>query len=190
MHQRLSARAGRPRTGCPPSETRAVSIPSSSRTGKTSISRCGSGMPGGGAPGRGTLAPCTGTGDARCRLAGQRTSRRVRTRVRARSIPRRESAASYAVRIALLDWPVLLVHLVVRRELGPIRARARGARAGAAQGGLRAPVELATVGLAEALRRQYGLLLLRFTGGLPQHFRRASQATTTGTRAAPPSDPV
>ncbi len=94
------------------------------------------------------------------------------------------------LRIALLDWPVLLVHLVVRRELGPIRARAHGARAGAARGGLRAPVELATVGLAEALRRQYGLLLLRFTGGLPQHFRRASQATTTGTRAAPPSDPV
>ena len=94
------------------------------------------------------------------------------------------------LRIALLDWPVLLVHLVVRRELGPIRARIHGARAGAAHGGLRAPVELATVGLAEALRRQYGLLLLRFTGGLPQHFRRASQATTTGTRAAPPSDPV
>jgi N-acetylglucosaminyl-diphospho-decaprenol L-rhamnosyltransferase len=93
------------------------------------------------------------------------------------------------MRIAMLDWPVLLVHLVVRRELDPIRFRIRGARAGAARSGLRAPVELAGVGLAEALRRQYGLLLLRLTGGLPQHFRDGSRAATTGTRGAPPSNP-
>ena len=90
------------------------------------------------------------------------------------------------VRIALLDWPVLLVHLLVRRELGPIRARARGARAGRRRAGLRPPVELATVGLGEALRRQYGLILLRLTGRLPEHFRERAPATTTGTRATPP----
>jgi N-acetylglucosaminyl-diphospho-decaprenol L-rhamnosyltransferase len=94
------------------------------------------------------------------------------------------------LRIALLDWPVLVVHLVVRRELGPIRARLRGARAGAARSGLRAPVELATVGLLEALGRQYGLLLLRFTGRLPEHFRQGPRGATTDTRAAPPSDPA
>ena len=137
-------------------------------------------------------APSTGT--AQTLGAGSPAQRRLDAfgrGVRARASYRVSSLGPLTrLRIALLDWPVLLVHLVVRRELGPIRARAHGARAGAAHGGLRAPVELATVGLAEALRRQYGLLLLRFTGGLPQHFRRASQATTTGTRAAPPSDPV
>jgi len=92
------------------------------------------------------------------------------------------------LRIALLDWPVLLVHLVVRRELGPIRARARGAREGRRRPGLRPPVELAGVSLGEALRRQYGLILLRLTGRLPEHFRAREPATTTGTRAAPPSD--
>lgn len=74
------------------------------------------------------------------------------------------------LQIMLLDWPVLLVHLVVRREVGPIRSRFRGARAGSGQAGLRAPVELATVGLLAALQRQYGLLLLRLTGRLPKHF--------------------
>lgn len=93
-------------------------------------------------------------------------------------------------RIALLDWPVLVVHLVARRELAPIRARAAGARAGERQRALRPPVELAGVGLLEGLRRQYGLILLRLTGRLPQHFRERSPAATTGTRAAPPSDPA
>ena len=92
------------------------------------------------------------------------------------------------LQIAVLDWPVLLVHLLLRRELGPIRARARGAREGRIAPGLRPPVELATVGLGEALRRQYGLILLRATGRLPAHFREHAPATTTGTRAAPPSD--
>jgi len=90
-------------------------------------------------------------------------------------------------KIAILDWPVLLVHLVVRRELGPIRARSRGAREGRRATGLRPPVELAAVSLGEALRRQYGLILLRLTGRLPEHFREHGPATTTGTRAAPPS---
>jgi N-acetylglucosaminyl-diphospho-decaprenol L-rhamnosyltransferase len=91
-------------------------------------------------------------------------------------------------KIAVLDWPVLLVHLVLRRELGPVRARARGARDGRLAPGLRPPVELATVGLGEALRRQYGLILLRLTGRLPAHFREHAPATATGTRATPPSD--
>lgn len=93
------------------------------------------------------------------------------------------------MRIALLDWPVLAVHLVVRRELGPIRARARGQRAGRRAAPLRAPFELATVSLATALRRQYGLLVLRLSGRLPAHFRAIGRAEATGTRGAPPSAP-
>ncbi len=80
------------------------------------------------------------------------------------------------LRIALLDWPVLLVHLVVRRETGPIRARVRGTRAGHAAAALPAPVELATVRLSTALGRQYGLLLLRLTGRLPAHFTEQGSA--------------
>ena len=88
----------------------------------------------------------------------------ARYRVARRSVPSR-------LRIAALDWPVLLVHLVVRRELGPLRERWRGTRAGLARPALRAPVELAQVSFGEALRRQYALLWLRARGGLPSHFR-------------------
>ena len=72
--------------------------------------------------------------------------------------------------VALLDWPVLLVHLVVRRELAPIRERRRGTRVGLARPPLRAPFELATVPVGTAFRRQLDLLRLRATGGLPSHF--------------------
>ena len=72
--------------------------------------------------------------------------------------------------IAALDWPVLVVHLLVRRELGPLRERRRGTRAGLARPPLRAPLELATVRFSEALRRQLDLLRLRATGNLPTHF--------------------
>jgi GT2 family glycosyltransferase len=78
------------------------------------------------------------------------------------------------LQIAALDWPVLVVHLVVRRELGPIRERLRGRRAGLSRPPLRAPFELARVSFAEALTRQARQLSLRFTGGLPSHFARAS----------------
>jgi GT2 family glycosyltransferase len=74
------------------------------------------------------------------------------------------------VEIAALDWPVLLVHLLVRRELGPLRERRRGTRLGQAREPLRAPFELATLSFSEALRRQLGLLRLRATGTLPAHF--------------------
>ncbi len=73
-------------------------------------------------------------------------------------------------KIAALDWPVLVVHLVVRRELDPIRERRRGTRAGLARPPLRAPFELATVSFREALSRQLGLLRLRASGNLPSHF--------------------
>jgi len=78
------------------------------------------------------------------------------------------------VQIAALDWPVLVVHLLVRRELGPIRERRRGRRAGLSRPPLRAPFELARVSFAEALARQARQLSLRFTGGMPSHFARAS----------------
>jgi GT2 family glycosyltransferase len=73
-------------------------------------------------------------------------------------------------KIAVLDWPVLLVHLVVRRELAPIRERRRGTRSGLARPPLRAPFELAVVSVREALSRQLGLLRLRAGGALPSHF--------------------
>ena len=76
--------------------------------------------------------------------------------------------------IALLDWPVLVVHLVVRREAGPLRERWRGTRQGNARPPLRPPFELARVSVREALRRQFGLLRLRATGELPSHFSQSS----------------
>ena len=80
------------------------------------------------------------------------------------------TSISTRAKIAVLDWPVLLVHLVVRRETAPLRERARGTRAGLGRAGLRAPLELARVSFREAFGRQLGLLRLRATGGLPSHF--------------------
>jgi N-acetylglucosaminyl-diphospho-decaprenol L-rhamnosyltransferase len=80
------------------------------------------------------------------------------------------------IAIALLDWPVLAVHLVVRREVGPLRERWRGTRAGLARPPLRAPFELALVSVREALRRQGALLRLRATGELPSHFTETGAA--------------
>jgi GT2 family glycosyltransferase len=74
------------------------------------------------------------------------------------------------LQIAALDWPVLVVHLVVRREAGPIRERIRGTRAGLARPPLRAPLELATVSFREALSRQARQLRMRVSGTLPSHF--------------------
>ncbi len=73
-------------------------------------------------------------------------------------------------KIALLDWPVLVVHLLARREIGPLRARAAGRRAGLQREPQRAPLELATVSFRKAVGRQVGLLRLRFSGKLPEHF--------------------
>jgi N-acetylglucosaminyl-diphospho-decaprenol L-rhamnosyltransferase len=73
-------------------------------------------------------------------------------------------------KIATLDWPVLVVHLVVRRELDPIRERRRGTREGRTRSPLRAPLELAAVSFREALTRQLDLLRLRASGELPSHF--------------------
>jgi len=87
----------------------------------------------------------------------------ARYRVARRSLLKR-------VQIALLDWPVLVVHLLVRREAGPLRERWRGTRAGLARPPLRAPVELATVSFREALARQVRQLRMRVTGTLPSHF--------------------
>jgi len=86
------------------------------------------------------------------------------------------------LQIAALDWPVLAVHLVIRRELGPIRERLRGRRAGLSRPPLRAPFELARVSFGEALSRQAWQLSLRFKGGMPAHFGRAP---TTGRRGNP-----
>ena len=75
------------------------------------------------------------------------------------------------LKIALVDWPALLVHLVVRREAGPIRERRRGRREGLAREPLRAPLELASVSLGEAVARQWRFLGLRARRRLPAHLR-------------------
>ncbi len=75
--------------------------------------------------------------------------------------------------IALLDLPALGVHLVVRREAGPLRERLRARGVGRGRPPERAPLELATVGFVTALRRQAAQLNLRLRGGLPAHFERS-----------------
>jgi GT2 family glycosyltransferase len=87
----------------------------------------------------------------------------------------RRSVAPRAA-VALLDWPVLVVHLLARREAGPLRARWRGTRAGLERPPLRAPLDLAAVPVREALRRQASLLRLRATGTLPSHFAQTTPA--------------
>ena len=93
-------------------------------------------------------------------------------------------------KIALLDLPALAIHLVVRREAGPIRERLRARRAGLRAQGHRAPLDLATVGFGTALRRQAGLLSLRLRGGLPAHFRSHEPVRTADTRETPPTSRV
>ena len=73
-------------------------------------------------------------------------------------------------KIAALDWPVLAVHLILRREAGPARERLRARSLGLQAPGRRAPLELAAVGFTTALQRQVNQLRLRFAGGLPAHF--------------------
>lgn len=73
-------------------------------------------------------------------------------------------------KIAALDWPVLAVHLIMRREAGPARERLRGRSLGLRASGRRAPLELATIGFTTALRRQAEVFRLRLSGDLPGHF--------------------
>jgi GT2 family glycosyltransferase len=76
-----------------------------------------------------------------------------------------------ALAVALLDWPPLIAHLVLRREAGPIRARRRGVLSGRLRRrSSPPPYELATVGLLEALWRQWRFVPLRVSGRLPAHF--------------------
>lgn len=92
-----------------------------------------------------------------------------------------------ALKIATLDWPALLVHLLVRREAGPARERLRARQRGRRTGPRRAPLELASLGFGTAFRRRAGQLGLRLTGGLPAHFTDGSRAQPAGTREAPRS---
>ena len=75
------------------------------------------------------------------------------------------------LRVALLDWPALLVHALGRRELDPIRERRRGLRTGR-RNAVAGPqlTSLATVPYGESLRRQWRSFRLRLTGKLPAHF--------------------
>jgi GT2 family glycosyltransferase len=92
--------------------------------------------------------------------------------------------------IAALDWPVLAVHLVLRREAGPLRERRRARRLGLRAPGRRAPLELATVGFRTALRRQTDVLRLRLAGGLPAHFKDDAPERRAGRRETPGSGPA
>jgi N-acetylglucosaminyl-diphospho-decaprenol L-rhamnosyltransferase len=74
-------------------------------------------------------------------------------------------------RVALLDWPALLVHALVRHELDPIRERRRGLREGRRNAVDAAPPStLAKVPYRASLGRQVAALGLRLRGRLPAHF--------------------
>jgi N-acetylglucosaminyl-diphospho-decaprenol L-rhamnosyltransferase len=92
-----------------------------------------------------------------------------------------------ALKIAALDWPALLVHLLVRREAGPARERLRARHRGRSTAPRRAPLELASLGFGTAFARRAAQLGLRASGRLPAHFRDGTPAQPAGTRAAPPS---
>lgn len=84
----------------------------------------------------------------------------------------RESSPAARLRVLALDWPVLLVHLLARREAAPIRERRRGIRAGrAARVAEPPPLELATISFGQAVRRRIAFLRARATGELPEHFK-------------------
>jgi GT2 family glycosyltransferase len=89
-----------------------------------------------------------------------------------------------ALKIAALDWPALLVHLVARREAGPARERLRARALGRRTPPQRAPLELASLGFGTALRRRAGELGLRLRGDLPEHFRDGGPAQPAGTPEA------
>ena len=93
------------------------------------------------------------------------------------------------LRIAALDWPVLLVHLLLRREAGPLRARLRARALGRSAPARRAPLELATVGFRAALGRQLHQLRLRLAGGLPAHFTDGARARRADTPETPGCGP-
>jgi hypothetical protein len=79
------------------------------------------------------------------------------------------------LQVAGLDWPVLLVHLLVRRELAPITERRRGLRAGRANRfDFPRAFDLAEISFREAVERQFGWLLARFRGQLPAHFENGA----------------
>lgn len=82
-----------------------------------------------------------------------------------------ESGPVMRLRVAALDWPTLLVHLVARRERDPISERRRGLRAGRARSGARVPTDVTTLTFGEAMRRQAAWFASRFTGRRPAHFQ-------------------
>ena len=81
-------------------------------------------------------------------------------------------------KIAALDWPVLAIHLLLRREAAPVRARLRARAQGLRAPGRRAPLELASVGFGAALARQAQQLRLRLSGALPAHFAGDAPGST------------
>jgi N-acetylglucosaminyl-diphospho-decaprenol L-rhamnosyltransferase len=77
---------------------------------------------------------------------------------------------SAALALAAVDWPGLVVHLLARGELAPIRARLQGRRAARRSPRLRPPIELATVPVSRTLSRQWHFLYNRLRGRAPRHF--------------------
>jgi N-acetylglucosaminyl-diphospho-decaprenol L-rhamnosyltransferase len=70
------------------------------------------------------------------------------------------------VAAALLDWPVLLGHLISQRDAGPIRARRRGIAVGRERAGGPVPEGVATLSMFDSQRRLWQLQLLRLRGAL------------------------
>lgn len=80
--------------------------------------------------------------------------------------------------VALVDWPAMISHIVFRRELGPLRARLRGQRAGRRRPPLRPPFELASISLASSAGRQWVYLADRLRGRAPKHYYATTGVAT------------
>jgi GT2 family glycosyltransferase len=72
-----------------------------------------------------------------------------------------------ALRVAVLDWPVLAFDLLVARQPDVLRERRRGLAAGRASRMGPPDPALLTVGLVEALRRRWAFALRRLRRGRP-----------------------
>ena len=125
------------------------------------------------APGR---AHCTTRRDARRRFAAQRRLEAFgRAYVLAKyRVARRGPLMRLTSRAS--TGRCSLVHLLVRREAGPMRARAAGRGQGMRRRPLRAPLELATVGFREASPPVRAAAAARSAGG----YRRTSRQRSGG----------
>ena len=158
--------AARRRTGRARGATPAASMPRSSPTGRTSTSPCGCGAP----AGRRAFVPAALALHRHGATLGAATplQRRLDAFGRGFVLGRhgRDGLAA-ALRVAVLDWPVLAFDLLVARQPDVVRERRRGRAAGRASRLGPPDASLLTVGFAEALRRRWAFVVRRLRRGRP-----------------------